>query len=927
MPFSYFLSDVHRPLNLPLQIASPEIAGTQSDVNDENDIREIAKPWNDDMKNEYLEACCNANSDEIENLCREMTQEDVTDVNIEFIDNIVTRISDIFVNGAKTTFGCKIVTPNKPKKKKGFVNKPWFTVECKNARQNYRRAKRLYKRYGNDIFKEDVYEKERHYRKTMKNALKQHRENTKRSLRSLKSSNPKEYWRIINSGKYCKTNSKADINSLFDFFKRLNEHEDIDLPNHVMSEFDVEILGNLEANHFINEALTDEEIMSCIKLLKRNKSAGPDNVLEHLGKGAQSTIIKAENKVDGKVCVLKKVECHDESEANKAFREAVSLQQLDHPYISGYKEFFVMWEKEESSMYMVIAMEFFPKGHLGQVIQKARDENDVIPEELIRKYLGQILEALMYAHNKNIIHRDLRANNIYLVEEPLLQDDIVKVGDFTVATVMGDTTTCTRVNERIKNTLAPELTESFADFSTATDVWSLGVLLFELTTTAFFTEEDAMNKLREVKEDPYILEEVFEDIAKYFSGELITVIRSMLKKTNRPSSKDLVEKNVYIKQCVGMSDASQIEKRKRQKSARRSKATLPKEGNILKVLEYLANMVDYEDSVKEAMEYLVSLSKEEEEVFTLDASSKRLVKAAMRNNLQSLEIQIAGCNIFNSLIISAEPGDIMYQPEIISVLPLAMEEHENSPELQQVAGMLLMAIAANDKAAEVAGLYGAVERILTALEKHIKNPELCSTCCHALWSLAVNENNVKIATENDAMDKVCNALKEHMNSAEVAEAASAALLSLTLNDKNFDFIGDLDCVALLIRAVNIHDRNAKVVKNACLALASLVEPDEESAYRVLNDEAPDGGHIAGIPIILKAYDLHKDNAEVVASIATVVMELAEYDDPRAEMRHLNVGPDLLSEVFKRFRDNRDIMGPCEKALAKLQQNTQQKVAS
>lgn len=51
---------------------------------------------------------------------------------------------------------------------------------------------------------------------------------------------------------------------------------------------------------------------------------------------------------------------------------------------------------------------------------------------------------------------------------------------------------------------------------------------------------------------------------------------------------------------------------------------------------------------------------------------------------------------------------------------------------------------------------------------------------------------------------------------------------------------------------------------------------EESAYRVLTDEAPDGGHIAGIPKIIKAYELHKDNAEVVASIVSLVMELAEY---------------------------------------------------
>lgn len=49
---------------------------------------------------------------------------------------------------------------------------------------------------------------------------------------------------------------------------------------------------------------------------------------------------------------------------------------------------------------------------------------------------------------------------------------------------------------------------------------------------------------------------------------------------------------------------------------------------------------------------------------------------------------------------------------------------------------------------------------------------------------------------------------------------------------------------------------------------------------MLTDEAPDGGHIAGIPKIIKAYELHKDNAEVVASIVSLVMELAEYGKKR-----------------------------------------------
>nr|XP_034302710.1 serine/threonine kinase-like domain-containing protein STKLD1 isoform X2 [Crassostrea gigas] len=649
-------------------------------------------------------------------------------------------------------------------------------------------------------------------------------------------------------------------------------------------------------------------------------------ILEQIGKGVQFTLYKVESKIDGKIYVVKKVECHDESQANLAFREAVALQALDHPYISGYKEFFVTWEKEESSMYMVIVMEYFPKGHLGNVVQNARDKKQPIPEETIKKYIGQLMEALVYSHNKNILHRDLRVSNVYLVEEPLLQEDILILGDFTVASVMCDTRTCTRRTNKLTNYLAPELTEKAADFSEATDVWSLGCVLFDLTTASFLTEEEAVARLGEVREDPYKLEEVFEDVAKgnetdfvNYSGDLINLIRALLKRNNRPTAKDLVEKNLYVKSCIEKSDASQLEKRKRQKSGKRVKGPVPKEGNVLKVMEYIATMVDFEECVAEALEYLVELSKQDDN-FNLDINGKRMIKAAMRNNLPIKEIQIAGCNLFNCLIISANKDDVIFTSEIISVIPLAMEEHEDCVELQQVACTLLMAIAAQDSAASIAGLYGAIERVLSALEKHISNPELCSTACHALWSLAVNENNVKIASDVDAMDKVCKALKMHMNSAEVAEAASAALLSLTLNDKNFDFIGDLECVALLISAIDTHCKNAKVVKNACLALASLVEPDEESAYRVLTDEAPDGGHIAGIPKIIKAYELHKDNAEVVASIVSLVMELAEYDEICVDLEGYKV-KSTLREVQQKFVRNEDIMGPCEKALAKLQQSS------
>ena len=58
--------------------------------------------------------------------------------------------------------------------------------------------------------------------------------------------------------------------------------------------------------------------------------------------------------------VLKKMECRDEAEANNAFKEAKALQELAHPYICGYKENFVSWDREEGAMFVCIVMEYYP---------------------------------------------------------------------------------------------------------------------------------------------------------------------------------------------------------------------------------------------------------------------------------------------------------------------------------------------------------------------------------------------------------------------------------------------------------------------------------------------------------------------------------------------------------------------------------------
>jgi len=66
---------------------------------------------------------------------------------------------------------------------------------------------------------------------------------------------------------------------------------------------------------------------------------------------------------------------------------------------------------------------------------------------------------------------------------------------------------------------------------------------------------------------------------------------------------------------------------------------------------------------------------------------------------------------------------------------------------------------------------------------------------------------------------------------------------------------------------------------------------------VLTNEAEGGGHVTGIPKVIEAYNLHKDNAEVVESVATLIMELAEYG--KSVINHFS--PTELTGMLQRLR--------------------------
>ena len=101
----------------------------------------------------------------------------------------------------------------------------------------------------------------------------------KRKIRELRTSNPKEFWKIINSKDRKKKVTNVNLDELFDFFKDLNTDQNDDIPDHVLSDEELEMLSDIDTNGYINQPISPDEIMHCIKLLKLNKSSGIDNIV------------------------------------------------------------------------------------------------------------------------------------------------------------------------------------------------------------------------------------------------------------------------------------------------------------------------------------------------------------------------------------------------------------------------------------------------------------------------------------------------------------------------------------------------------------------------------------------------------------------------------------------------------------------------
>ena len=237
-----------------------------------------------------------------------------------------------------------------------------------------------------------------------------------------------------------------------------------------------------------------------------------------VGRGKFSVVHRATRRRDGKTVAVKRIQVDvmNQSEVDTCLREVRLLESVcDQENIISYLDSFL----EEKEMYIVL--EWAHAGDLKRQIRKARDKSARFDEALIWKLFCQVARALQHMHSKRTMHRDLKPANIFLSS-----NGTVKVGDLGLGRFLSEATleAFTKVGTPLY--MSPELLAGKGGgYSFASDVYSLGCILYELTMLRAPFKEPGMSFNELCKR---VVVGNYEPVPRIYSDALRDLVDAML---------------------------------------------------------------------------------------------------------------------------------------------------------------------------------------------------------------------------------------------------------------------------------------------------------------------------------------------------------------------------------------------------------------
>nr|XP_046263006.1 uncharacterized protein LOC124068652 [Scatophagus argus] len=244
----------------------------------------------------------------------------------------------------------------------------------------------------------------------------------------------------------------------------------------------------------------------------------------------------------GEKFLIKKITSHQTSGSADLESEIEILKTISHPHIVSCKNSF----KVNNAHYVV--MNYCEGGSLAAQIREGQPSQPH-HESQVLSWIVEICMALKTIHDKGLIHKNLKPENISLTEF-----GTVCLGDFGKINENCSTSTQSTTNQTI-NCLAPEVfTEGTYDAKS--DIWSLGCLLYELCTLKPASSAETPTKLI-----PKIIGGRLPSLTEPFSPELCELLNNMLSRNpqSRPTASEILERPIMIN-CLSEKCKSTVEK-------------------------------------------------------------------------------------------------------------------------------------------------------------------------------------------------------------------------------------------------------------------------------------------------------------------------------------------------------------------------------
>ena len=224
-------------------------------------------------------------------------------------------------------------------------------------------------------------------------------------------------------------------------------------------------------------------------------------ITERIGIGGMAEVYRAQDRVLGRLVAVKIMlpQYAADPEFTHRFRqEAASAANLQSPYIVNVYD----WGQDEGTYYIV--MEYVRGSDLKTAIQ----QRGAINQRKVAEIGAQVCKALTVAHNQDIIHRDIKPQNIMV--QP---DGNVKVMDFGIARAKNSVKSQTSQVLGTAHYISPEQAQG-KELTAASDIYSLGVVMYEAATGKLpFDGPDAVSvAMKQVQEQPVPPSQIKPDI-------------------------------------------------------------------------------------------------------------------------------------------------------------------------------------------------------------------------------------------------------------------------------------------------------------------------------------------------------------------------------------------------------------------------------